>query len=113
MIFVSVILFIGFTASLFVIRNLLLKLEVEEENNSVYKESLYRYDLFVIKLRRKVIESYNRITELDRIGAFESDDETGIVFENLKSMITDLNGDFEWLNQEPENTTSQKKQSKQ
>jgi hypothetical protein len=32
---------------------------------------------------------------IDRLGSFESDDETGYVFKELKDIVGQLNGDFE------------------
>ena len=36
-------------------------------------------------------ETQNQMREIDRIGSFEADDETGTVFEELNNCITDLN----------------------
>jgi len=99
---------------IFVIRNLLRKLEAEEDNNSVFKESLFKYDLFMIAIRRKIISGYEHMKRLDKLGSFESDDETGVIFDTMKEIINDLKEDFEWVESDQINdTTSQKKPNKQ
>lgn len=36
-------------------------------------------------------KAYKRIQEVDRLGAFEADDEVGYVFQEIKETVTDLN----------------------
>ena len=39
----------------------------------------------------KVGSAYKRMKEVDRLGSFESDDETGFIFQEIKEVTTDLN----------------------
>ena len=43
----------------------------------------------------KIVESYNKMQELDRLGAFEKDDESGTTFQLLNEVITQLKSEFE------------------
>ena len=42
----------------------------------------------------QIKESYTQLTKIDSKGAFEQDDETGTVFEQLKQVITNLEKEF-------------------
>jgi len=39
-------------------------------------------------------ESYSRMRQIDRLGSFESDDEIGFIFEDIKLIIEELNRKF-------------------
>lgn len=43
----------------------------------------------------KIEDSYNSMQQIDRLGAFEKDDEAGTTFEMLKQVITDLKTEFD------------------
>jgi hypothetical protein len=63
-----------------------------DSSNIEYIEGLeltnqYMYD--------KIVESYNKMQELDRLGAFEKDDESGTTFQLLNEVITQLKSEFE------------------
>ena len=63
-----------------------------DSSNIEYIEGLeltnqYMYD--------KIVESYNKIQEIDRLGAFEKDDESGTTFQLLNEVITQLKSEFE------------------
>lgn len=59
-----------------------------EESNLKY------YELFG-SLRSRLGDSYSRMKAIDRLGSFESDDETGYIFKELKDIIKQLHGDLE------------------
>jgi len=42
----------------------------------------------------QIKESYTQLTKIDSKGAFEQDDETGTVFEQLKQVVTNLEKEF-------------------
>jgi hypothetical protein len=44
-------------------------------------------DEYLNKLKEMSQQSYVRMTELDNLQAFESDDEVGFFFKNLKDMV--------------------------
>lgn len=52
------------------------------------------YESVVAKLYDSIVTSYNAMKQIDIRGSFESDDEVGIVFRNLRNVITDLNDTF-------------------
>jgi hypothetical protein len=43
----------------------------------------------------KIVDSYNKMQEIDRLGAFEKDDESGTTFQLLNEVITQLKSEFE------------------
>lgn len=77
------LLIIFATACLFIIQNLLKKVEM-------YEEDILLKDQYIAKLGELVDTSYTKIKELDIKGAFESDDETGVFFESLKEMALNI-----------------------
>ena len=50
---------------------------------------LYVRMLSVIALRTN--NAYKRMKDVDRLGSFEADDETGFIFKEIKKSTTDLN----------------------
>ena len=78
----------------FVIYNLLRKVEAFEEYVSDLEQSNLDYYTFYNNLKSKTGEAYSRMKNIDRLGSFESDDETGYVFKELKDIADQLNGDF-------------------
>ena len=85
------------------------KIERYEDYVAELENSILQYDIFLITQRRKVRNAYDKMRQLDRLGSFQSDDETGYIFEEIKSVATELNTDFEWLDNETQtNTTSPK-----
>ena len=67
-----------------IIKNLLGKVEK-------YEEDILLKDEYLDKLKSMVEESYKKIKDLDTLEAFESDDEVGHFFVNLKNIIMTLN----------------------
>ena len=45
---------------------------------------------FILSLRSRVLSQQSYLKQLDRKGAFESDDEVGYFFKELKKMINDI-----------------------
>jgi len=50
----------------------------------------------------RISKSYDAMKQIDRLGAFESEDEAGTTFQLLKQVIDELNGEFENGAQEKE-----------
>ena len=42
----------------------------------------------------KIVETYETMQQVDRLGAFEKDDEAGTTFQLLQRVITDLKDEF-------------------
>jgi hypothetical protein len=59
----------------------------DEYHESVELTNIYMYD--------KICESYNKMQEIDRLGAFEKDDEAGSTFSLLKEVIDNLKTEFD------------------
>ena len=74
--------------------NLLRKLETAEEYIEELENSNQSYETLFLSLKQKANNNYSYIRQLDRIGSFEADDETGIIFKNLKDIVSELNGEF-------------------
>jgi hypothetical protein len=48
----------------------------------------------------KIVESYSKMQEIDRLGAFEKDDESGTTFQLLKQTIDELKAEFDGTQEE-------------
>ena len=81
------ILFLMLIGASYVIYNLLGKVEK-------YEEDIQIKDDFLARVKKLSEESYNKLKELDSLEAFESDDETGHFFNNLKNIILTLDAYF-------------------
>jgi hypothetical protein len=81
-------------ASSLIIINLLRKVETMEDYVKDLEDSNLNYYTFFSNLKSKVRESYSRMKNIDRLGSFEADDETGFIFKELKDIADQLNGDF-------------------
>ena len=53
-----------------------------------YTETYVQF-IGVIAMRTKA--TYDEMVEIDRLGAFQADDEVGMIFNELKENVTDLN----------------------
>ena len=69
---------------MYVIRNLLVKYEIMEEE-------LEKTDEFFLEFYDDMKLAYDRMKKIDRLGSFESDDESGFIFEQIKSSMEMLN----------------------
>lgn len=82
--------------SVYVIYNLYKKYDVLE------KVSQENVD-FIVSLRSRVLSQQSYLKQLDRKGAFESDDEVGYFFKELKKIINDIAFYLEIENEEDVN----------
>lgn len=55
-----------------------------------YEELIEDQASYMRKVSQRMRDSYSKLVELDRIGAFQSDDETGEFFTILKSSFEEL-----------------------
>jgi|TARA_B100000768_G_C11073212_1_gene287501 hypothetical protein len=72
---------------IFIVWNLLRKLEKLED-------TLEQQDEFLNNVDTKFNDAYKRMTEIDRVGSFEADDESGFIFEKIKEVIEDLKNEY-------------------
>ena len=75
----------------FIIYNLLRKVETLETYVEELETSNQSYDEFYTELRARVNSMNSHLKNIDRLGSFQSDDETGYVFKELRQIIEDLN----------------------
>ena len=87
----SLIFGIAFTIACFAILNLLRKVEAYED--SLNDVSKYQEDLekIILQTKKNIEETYQTMRQIDRLGAFEADDEIGTAFKNIKQVIDNLN----------------------
>jgi hypothetical protein len=88
------LLVVVLSAATYIVRNLLKKMETLEDNIDELVKNITDYDAFYEDLKRRVNESNSRLKQIDRLGSFEADDETGIIFKELKDIVNDLNERF-------------------
>jgi len=68
--------------------------DIEDYYIDVEKTNVYMYD--------KIQKAYDNMKQLDRIGAFENEDEAGTTFQMLKQVIDELKGEFDGPEKEKE-----------
>lgn len=81
-ILIIVILILSFTTI-----NLLNKNEKLDDYNDELRKT-------VIDLYDAIDTAYNRMKDIDTLGSFEADDESGYVFKELKTIVDDLKEEF-------------------
>ncbi len=83
MIVIVVFLILLLSASCYVAYNLYRKYQ---ELESIAQENVE----FIMSIRNRVLSQQSYLKQLDRKGAFESDDEVGHFFKELKKIINDI-----------------------
>ena len=94
MITTIVILSVLLTASIAVNINQLRKQESQSDYITDLENSNTEYYSFFQKLKTQIGESNSKLKQIDRLGSFEADDETGFAFKELKDIYDDLNRGF-------------------
>ena len=94
MITTIIILAVLLTASIAANINQLRKQESGAEYITDLETSNTEYYTFFQKLKSQVGESTSKLKQIDRLGSFEADDETGFAFKELKDIYDDLNRGF-------------------
>jgi hypothetical protein len=94
MITTIVVLSILLIASIYVNINLTTKFEKLEEMASSSVDVLMENEKFLTMLKNRLLSQQSYLRQLDRIGAFEADDETGYFFKELKSIVNDISTYF-------------------
>jgi len=82
------------TGSVFLNFNQIRKSESSEEYIEELENSNTEFYQFFTTLKSRMNESNSKLKQIDRLGAFEADDETGFVFTELRDMIDELNKGF-------------------
>ena len=94
MITTIVILSVLLTASVAVNINQLRKQESQSDYIEDLEKSNTEYYTFYQKLKTQIGQSNSKLKQIDRLGSFEADDETGFAFKELKDIYEDLNRGF-------------------
>jgi len=89
-ILLSIILFI----SLLINFNQMRKQEALESYIEELENSNMEYYQFFTTLKSRMNESQSKLKQIDRMGSFEADDETGFIFSELRDMVDELNKGF-------------------
>jgi hypothetical protein len=92
--YIIIILSVLLILSIFININLFRKNEAHETYAAELENSNDKYSEFYQYLKRRLDESYSKIKQIDRIGSFESDDETGWIFKTIKDIVKQLNEFF-------------------
>ena len=89
-IILSIILFV----SLLINFNQMRKQEALESYIEELENSNTDYYQFFTTLKSRINESNSKLKQIDRLGSFEADDETGFVFTELRDIVDELNKGF-------------------
>jgi len=89
-----IILSILLLASVFVNINQLRKQEAQSDYIEELENSNTEYYTFFQKLKTQIGEGNSKLKQIDRLGSFQADDETGFAFKELKNIYEDLNRGF-------------------
>lgn len=73
--------------AIFIIVNLFRKLEILEDD-------IEFSDTLMDSVYTSMKNAYARMKSIDRLGSFEADDETGFIFEEIKSAMEQLNDEY-------------------
>ena len=94
MITTIIILSIILTISILLNFNQIRKQEALEEYINELENSNTEYYQFFTTLKTRLNESNSKLKQIDRLGSFQADDETGFIFTELRDIIDDLNKGF-------------------
>jgi len=93
---VLTIIILSITTLIFAITafRMMKRVETMEDYVADLEKSNDDYFKFFTKLKTHVSDSYSHLRNIDRLGAFESDDETGFIYRELKLIIEALKQGF-------------------
>lgn len=90
MVITIIVLSILLIASIYVNINLVRKYEKLDDMAQESVDALMQNEKFLTTLKNRLLSQQSYLRQLDRIGAFEADDETGYFFKELKSIVNDI-----------------------
>jgi|TARA_R110002073_G_scaffold108768_1_gene244419 hypothetical protein len=88
------ILSILLVSSILFIINLTRKIEANEDYIEELETSNTDFYQFFKDIKTQVNKSNSHLKQIDRLGSFESDDETGYVFKEITNIVEKLNQRF-------------------
>ena len=74
--------------------NLLRKVEASEDYINDLEKSNTDYYTFFDMLKNRMNQSNSKLKQIDRLGSFQSDDEIGFIFKEIKDIMEKLNQGF-------------------
>jgi|TARA_R110000803_G_scaffold42850_6_gene91762 hypothetical protein len=89
-----IILSVLLVSSILFIINLSRKVEANEDYVEELEKSNTDFYIFFKDLKSQVNKSNSHLKQIDRLGSFEADDETGYVFKEISDIIEKLNKRF-------------------
>ena len=90
MLITIMILSVLLVASIYVNINLYKKFDKLEEMTQESVDILVQNEKFLTQLKNRIMSQQSYLRQLDRIGSFESDDETGYFFKEMKDIVNDI-----------------------
>lgn len=87
---IIIVLSVLLVASIYVNINLYKKYDKLDEMAQESVETLLENEKFLTELKNRVLSQQSYLRQLDRIGSFESDDETGYFFKEMKEIVNDI-----------------------
>jgi len=90
MLLMMIVLFVMLSVSIFINVNLTRKFEKLDEMAQESVDALLENERFLTELKNRVLSQQSYLRQLDRIGSFESDDETGYFFKEMKDIVNDI-----------------------
>lgn len=98
MILFTILLLLAVVGLSYSVWNLLRKVES-------YEEDIQLKDEFITKFKSMVEDSYEKMKKVDESGAFESEDETGFIFQAMRDITFGINSYFQNYTSTEEPTT--------
>lgn len=95
MIWLLIILTVSLLFSIYANINLYKKYETLESISKELEIRLKENEEFITSIQSRVMSQRSYLKQLDNRGAFESDDEVGFFFKELKKIINDISTYFE------------------
>ncbi len=93
--FIVLFLVLSLLVSVYVSYNLYMKYQKLEEISIENSQVAENTQEFLNQIRRRIMSQRSYLKQLDRRGAFESDDEIGFFFKELKKIVDDISKNFE------------------
>ncbi len=94
MLIVVIILSVVLLISILFNINLLRKVEASEDYINDLEKSNTDYYTFFDMLKNRINQSNSKLKQIDRLGSFQSDDEIGFIFKEIKDIMEKLNQGF-------------------
>ena len=91
---IIIILSVVLALSIFFNINLLRKIEANEDYVEDLENSNTNYYTFFEDIKKQINRSNSHMKQIDRLGSFESDDEIGFIFKEIKDIMEKLNQGF-------------------